>query len=758
MAQEKQTYKTIAEVSRLTPKQQVDYLKDQWGMADLQVRGRLTLERDIWWLSDVTDTKGRELIYPLSNQHTPGSLRVDRVFVTPVTAHDAEGLRSDVYVNSALKLASDKERHKRNNPLHIQAIPRSIRVLRHIPTDRIHQRQNGSIDLEETLCRGYVDEVCAESTAEIDRLQQQLNELKYETANAATQLHAKRHEAEQAESQLAEAQRALTDVQSEHQRLHEEMESGFAEKRETREHEARDHEIALEQSYEAQQQAFQQELDAIEQEVIVARKRRDREHDAIESQTAALRAFVKSRIEPLHRLELLSDAQWDALFPNTNDVTGDPERADWPEFDGDVSGAIEHVQRYLFGTGIGYPWDLLANFHTLLGTGDLLILSGLSGSGKTNLVKSYARATGNVAKIIPVKPNWTSAEDLIGYYNPLQRAYTSTPFLEALFEARRDPHRLHILCLDEMNLARVEYYFADFLSRLEDRVAPSIDLYPDDEAGHVLTELRLVLAALEGTALETTEAGLIHLLNDGPAMAQLAQRLGLADGESFPQLHARIRRTLSGALKVPSRLSIPSNVRFVGAVNIDDTTHYLSPKVLDRAHVLQFRSPLKDWERVRKEVGETSPPPHGVRIPAEVFSATGDYPGYDPEDPLVNDLQRYAESFLAPLGIDMGMRPLRQAALYRDRLGEIFEGDGLNHLALNNLFRQKALPRFSFDGKQRARTAGEKTCSDVVKELQRELADKLDQLSDSTPFSARDELNALVARAEANDGIFNYWA
>jgi hypothetical protein len=77
---------------------------------------------------------------------------------------------------------------------------------------------------------------------------------------------------------------------------------------------------------------------------------------------------------------------------------------------------------------------------------------------------------------------------------------------------------------------------------------------------------------------------------------------------------------------------------------------------------------------------------------------------------------------------------------------------------LNNLFRQKVLPRFSFDGKQRARTAGEKTCSDVVKELQRELADKLDQLSDSTPFSARDELNALVARAEANDGIFNYWA
>ncbi len=585
----------------------------------------------------------------------------------------------------------------------------------------------------------------------------QIESLKTEHAEIATKFHAKRREFEKVDEELKSKRRMLEEIEAKYQRRSQDLDADFATQRKQREQEANEQESTLKQRNEERERASRQELDAVEQELAAARKQRDREHEVIQTQTDALRAYVKGQVEPLHRLELISDAQWDALFPNDNG-TGDPTLADWTEFDGNISDTIDHIQRYLFGMGIGYPRDLLANFHALLGTGDLIILSGLSGSGKTNLVKSFARATGNVAKVIPVKPNWTSAEDLIGYYNPLQRAYTSTPFLEALFEARRDPGRLYILCLDEMNLARVEYYFADFLSRLEDRANPSIDLYPDDEAGHVLTELRLFVRALKGAALESSETGLDHLLTDGPAMTQLAQRLGLSDGESFPQLHARVRRMLAGALKVPSRLPIPSNVRFVGTVNMDDTTHYLSPKVLDRAHVLQFRSPLKDWQRVREEVGESESPPRGIRIPAAAFSAMGDYPNYDPEDPLVKELRKYAEDFLGPLGIDIGMRPLRQAMLYRDRLGEVLEGDGLNHLALNNLFRQKFLPRFSFDGKQRARAPEEQTCTEVVNRLRRELAVQLDQLRRGAPFNARDELDALTARADANDGIFNYWA
>ena len=80
------------------------------------------------------------------------------------------------------------------------------------------------------------------------------------------------------------------------------------------------------------------------------------------------------------------------------------------------------------------------------------------------LVKSFADAIGGKAFIIPVKPNWTSAEDLLGYYNPLEKKYLATPFLEALLEAQNNPTIPYFICLDEMNLARIEYYFADFLS------------------------------------------------------------------------------------------------------------------------------------------------------------------------------------------------------------------------------------------------------------------------------------------------------
>jgi hypothetical protein len=593
-----------------------------------------------------------------------------------------------------------------------------------------------------------------------DRLLQDIAWLKQQHAAVATEFHALCRERDEAKRAVDAARRDLADAEMASQRRLREMEDGFSAKREQLQQEAREQEGALNQLHGERARALQEELDTIRQELAAARHQRDRERDEIRSQTDALRVYVKAQIEPLHRLELITDAQWDALFPSDSQASN-PEQADWPIFDGDTPGAIDHIQRYLFGTGIGYPWDLLANFHALLGTGDLIILSGLSGAGKTNLVKSYAEATGNKARIIPVKPNWTSAEDLLGFHNPLQRAYATTPFLEAMFEARRDPDRLYLICLDEMNLARVEYYFADFLSRLEEREAPSIDLYPDDEAGHVLTELRVLMQTLAGLKLDPRLANLEALLSDGTAMTGLAERLGLGDGESFAQLHARIRRMLSGALTVPARLPIPANVRFVGAVNMDDTTHYLSPKVLDRAHVLQFQSPLDYWQQIEKEIGDADRPGHGIRIPAGAFPARSQYPDYRPDNPLVVSLTGYGKEFLAPLDIDLGMRPLRQAMLYQERLGEVFKGDGVHLLALNNLLRQKVLPRFSFDGKQTARGRGEQTRDAVVRAFRDRLMRDLTALKRrdvSLLFRATDDLNTMIERAAGNDGVYNYWA
>lgn len=102
------------------------------------------------------------------------------------------------------------------------------------------------------------------------------------------------------------------------------------------------------------------------------------------------------------------------------------------DFNSDYSLVSQYIQANLAENGFLYPKEIVDNFITLLRCNDLIVLAGDSGAGKTSLVKAFAKAIGGVAKIIPVKPNWTGSEDLVGYYNPIEKKYISTPFLDAL--------------------------------------------------------------------------------------------------------------------------------------------------------------------------------------------------------------------------------------------------------------------------------------------------------------------------------------
>lgn len=143
-------------------------------------------------------------------------------------------------------------------------------------------------------------------------------------------------------------------------------------------------------------------------------------------------------------------------------------------------------------------------------------------------------------KVLAVRPDWTDANGLLGYFNPLTRRYESTPFLRFLLEAAREASLAEaenreanpfFVVLDEMNLARVEYYFADFLSAIES--GENLALHDDLEI----------------------EAG-----------------VG-AEAELVP---------------VPRRVKVPRNLFFTGTVNVDETTSMFSPKVLDRAFTIEF--------------------------------------------------------------------------------------------------------------------------------------------------------------------------
>lgn len=186
--------------------------------------------------------------------------------------------------------------------------------------------------------------------------------------------------------------------------------------------------------------------------------------------------------------------------------------------------------------GLIYAEKDLYNFHTAMKSSNLVILAGMSGTGKSKLVSAYSRALGLYSDqftYVPVRPSWSDDADLIGYADTLHMVYRpgDSGLINVLMQAQKEEDKLFIICFDEMNLARVEHYFSQFLSILE--------MEPGKR------ELRLY--------------------ND-----ELANRL-------------------YNSAQYPPTISIKDNVLFVGTVNLDESTYHFSDKVLDRANVIQLQ-------------------------------------------------------------------------------------------------------------------------------------------------------------------------
>lgn len=208
-------------------------------------------------------------------------------------------------------------------------------------------------------------------------------------------------------------------------------------------------------------------------------------------------------------------------FENTNEEPDDEVF----QHDFNLSAILSNVRESPFT----YPDAIVRDFHlnlTSLEDKHFVILNGISGTGKTKLCLLYANAVYGKSydainpylKVIPVRPDWTDSTSLFGYYSALEKRYVRTPFLNAVLQAIQEGKPMFIV-LDEMNLARVEYYLSDYLSAIESR-----------------QPIRL--------------------------------------------------HTESHITDVPQELHIPHNLYVIGTINVDETTHSISDKVLDRAFVM----------------------------------------------------------------------------------------------------------------------------------------------------------------------------
>jgi len=439
------------------------------------------------------------------------------------------------------------------------------------------------------------------------------------------------------------------------------------------------------------------------------------------------------------------------------------------DFEKNFSTLSEHIHAYLFHKkNLIYTRYQIKNFLTLLKTHDIIVLSGLSGSGKTQIVKAFAEALGGVAKIIPVKPNWTSSDDLIGYYNPLQMSFLPTPFTEAIVEAINNPNQLYFICLDEMNLARAEYYFADFLSKLEERSKqPEIELYANHEEELFVSEfstlLNLIESSIKGKQIKSWQ----EFLDNEEARKKFFEMLGNTDKESMLQLHAKMKRRLIDILKFPSTIRIPDNVRFIGAINVDETTHYFSPKILDRIHVVKFDNPLLFEEQVNSwfENTETEKELKPVYVQPNLFSERKEFPTVNNSElsTITQKLKEINQKFLLPLNIDFGIRSIRQSLNYAELNKSTYDYGDVFDISLNTVILQKIFPRFIFDGSETAKNG--ETKIKVVEELQKFLADEFNEFyynyeSDETDIgkSSSEYLEEMIKQANRNNSQFNFFA
>jgi len=242
---------------------------------------------------------------------------------------------------------------------------------------------------------------------------------------------------------------------------------------------------------------------------------------------------------------------------------------------------VKHIKEYIASRGFYYEDGIIENFYTSLKAGYLVILSGISGVGKSKLPRLFAEAIGARFVLIPVRPDWNDDRDLLGFFNISTKQYQTTRFIEFLINANQNPDRLYIACFDEMNLAPVEYYFAQLLSQMETD-APCLN--PPDETftkellDQIVAEIELKWFQLDRD-LENEEKN-IH-----------QKKIK----EKMKQLDKSIKR-----LSLYQNIPISPNVKFVGTVNMDHTTKGFSDKVLDRANVIQFEN-INIWEELPKK-------------------------------------------------------------------------------------------------------------------------------------------------------------
>jgi len=318
---------------------------------------------------------------------------------------------------------------------------------------------------------------------------------------------------------------------------------------------------------------------------------------------------------------------------------------------------------------LSYTPEDIATFVAGLGASKLSILQGMSGTGKTSLPKIFSEAVFGNCEIIEVESSWKDKNELLGYYNEFSMKYTPKKFTLALYKAALNQEIFTFILLDEMNLSRIEYYFSDFLSLME------------NEEGH--REIKLI-------------------------------NLKLSRKEEDEDVEYT-------ALDYGHTLKVPSNVWFIGTANRDESTFVISDKVYDRAHTMNF---TKRAPKVRNYSSPMSQQYYDYETVNKLFTeakANGDF------DAEGSDLIKRVEVLLAPFNISFGNRILNQIEDFVNIYKACFENENVESEAIEKILLSKVVAKLevkTIDDKEKLEMEFEKLnlkqCADFIKSLDNE--------------------------------------
>jgi hypothetical protein len=290
------------------------------------------------------------------------------------------------------------------------------------------------------------------------------------------------------------------------------------------------------------------------------------------------------------------------------------------------------------------PWQVAA-YVTAVRTKPFVILAGVSGTGKSALPRLIADATSSVIRIVPVRPDWHDSSELLGYER-IDTKFQPGHLLRAAAEAQENPDVQHFFLLDEMNIARPEYYLAEVLSRIEESGALSV--------GELGQPLRPDATGISPGGTDWNSVGL------------------------------------------------PPNLALVGSVNMDETTFGFSRKVLDRAFVIEFSD--IDLSQIGDGDGAIPDPLPWTAVNWKRTAVTlAQHP--QRHDPLVAQVVSTLEDLnqmLAESQLQFGYRVRDEIALFclmAQSAGDVFETtDGGVIGALDLAISMKVLPRVQGSG------------------------------------------------------------